>query len=82
MTIIDFRTAREKRNPEEKPDPEFVAQDQFGRPMYTYSLDYRFGDSIFSVHIFAYSFEDAEDRIKAMKESLVMAGQVYTTVPG
>lgn len=35
-------TLGERRNAAEKPDPEHIRKDDFGRPMYEFLLDYEF----------------------------------------
>jgi hypothetical protein len=76
--IIDLNAERSKRD---QPDPEFVRKDDFGRPLYTFLLSYEMGGSQWCAEIWAYSFEDAEARVAAMRESLKVDGQAYSTVP-
>jgi hypothetical protein len=38
------------------------------------------GLSTWSAKIWAYSFEDAEMRVKAMRESLAVCGQVHASI--
>jgi hypothetical protein len=71
-----------KRNERENPDPEFVRKDDFGRPMYCYALDYAMDDASWGAQIWAYSMEDAERRVEAMRSSLSLLGQMYCVVPG
>jgi hypothetical protein len=76
--IIDLNAERSKRD---QPDPEFVRKDDFGRPLYTFLLSYEMAGSQWRAEIWAYSFEDAEARVQAMRESLKVDGQAYSTVP-
>jgi hypothetical protein len=76
--IIDLNAERSKRD---QPDPEFVRKDDFGRPLYTFLLSYEMAGSQWCAEIWAYSFEDAEARVQAMRESLKVDGQAYSTVP-
>jgi hypothetical protein len=76
--VTDLTAERNKR---EQPDPEFVRKDDFGRPLYTFLLSYEMDDSRWCAEIWAYSFEDAEARVAAMRESLKVDGQAFSTVP-
>jgi len=78
MSIVDLNAERNKR---ERPDPEHVMTDEFGREMFEFICDYTMDGSKWGVHIWAYSQEDAENRIAAMRDSLTFAGQIYCTVP-
>jgi hypothetical protein len=69
------------RNKRAAPDPEFVMTDDFGRPMFAYLLSYDFNGGSWNIKLWAYSMEDAEARIQAMRESLTLDGQMFTTVP-
>ncbi|CCM77115.1 conserved hypothetical protein [Rhizobium mesoamericanum STM3625] len=75
--IIDLNAERDKRN---APDAEHIRTDQFGRQMFQYLCDYRMNDSVWSLRIWAYSQEDAEARIEAIRGSLAYLGQLYTVV--
>jgi len=75
--IIDLNAERDKRN---APDPQHILTDQFGIPMFEYLCDYRMNDSSWSLRLWAYSIEDAEAGIEAIRGSLGYLGQVYTVV--
>lgn len=76
--VIDINAERDKR---EAPDAEFRKHDDFGREMFTFLLNYEMGDgSRWSVELWAYSAEDAQNRVDAMRGSLTVCGQVYTVV--
>lgn len=77
--VIDLNA---KRNERERPDPEFVRKDDFGREMHLYLLSYDFDGSTWGgVDVWAYSMEDAQARVAAMRESLVVLGQAYAAFP-
>lgn len=76
--IIDLNA---KRNEREKPDPEFVRKDDFGRPLYCFLLDYEFDGANWSADVWAYSLEEAEKRVEAMRSSLTLKGQDMTAFP-
>lgn len=78
MTPIDLAAERDKRN---GPESDHVRRDGFGRPLFRYALSYQMGDSSWCTHVWAYSMEDAADRVAAMRSSLTLDGQVYSTVP-
>ncbi|ANL02683.1 hypothetical protein [Rhizobium phage RHEph18] len=75
----DFQKFRTERDI----DPEFIRKDDMGRPMYSFLLSYKFAGSTWGgVSIWAYSFEDAQERAKAMRESLEVLGQIGGVIPG
>lgn len=78
MTIIDLN---ERRSGNDKPDPEWVRHDDYGRPMYHYGLSYTFEDGKWAAEIWAYSMEDAQNRVDAMRQSLVLLGQTHAIIP-
>lgn len=79
MNVIDLATEREKRD---GPDPEFTYLDPMtGIRWNQYTCDYRFEDKSYAVTIWAQSFEDAEARIEAMKQTLTLGGQIYSEIP-
>ena len=76
--IIDLEAQREKRD---GPDAEFVMRDDDGRLMFVFALDYKFEGGTWSLNLWAYSQEDAEARVQAMRDSLSCAGQLYASIP-
>ena len=78
MDLIDLNAERAKR---EAPDPQFVRKDGFGRPLYTFLLSYEMDGSRWSTQLWAYSFEDAEAKVAAMRESLKVDGQLFEMAP-
>lgn len=76
--IIDLN---ERRNAAERPDPEFIRKDDFGREMFSFALSYNMGDATFGINLWAYDLADAEAKVAAMRESLRIDGQVYCVVP-
>lgn len=77
--VVDLNQARAAR---ERPDAEHVRQDQFGRPMYRFALTYEMDGSTWGADLWAYSFEDAERRVAAMRDTLGVAGQVHAEIAG
>lgn len=78
--IVDLT---ERRNAAERPDPEFIRKDDFGREMQCYCLSYTYdGKTWGGLDLWAYSMEDAEGRVAAIRESLIMMGQIFTVIPG
>lgn len=77
--VIDLN---ERRNAAERPDPEFVRKDDFGREMFCFALSYDLGDRQFGTNIWAYDLNDAEAKVAAMRESLRLDGQLYSSIPG
>ncbi len=78
MDVIDLNAERSKR---EQPDPEFVRQDEYGRPIYCFGMEYEMGDKRWSTEVWAYDWADAENRCAAMRDSLKVFGQLYGSVP-
>ena len=80
--MTDIIDLNERRNAAEKPDAEFVRKDDFGRPLYLYALSYQFdGGTWGGVDVWAYSMEDAQARVDAMRQSIVLLGQTYSILP-
>lgn len=73
--LVDFAAERAARG---APDPDCLATDAEGRPAQLYALDYRFDGRVLTLTIWASSFADAEARVAAMRESLVVVGQVVS----
>lgn len=76
--IVDLN---ERRNAAERPDEEHVRKDDFGRPLYEYLLDYAFSDGHYSTTVWAYSADDAQARVSAMRASLEYKGQLFAVMP-
>ena len=70
-----------RRNEKEKPDDDCVGTDDFGRPLYLFALEYEMPDGTYATDVWAYSFEDAEARVSAMRQSLLVLGQMHSIVP-
>ena len=63
-------------------DPEFIMTDDFGRRLYMHALSYEFNGSTWGgVTVWAYSMEDAQSRVDAMRESLTLLGQIGAIIP-
>jgi hypothetical protein len=70
---IDFQTFKAERDI----DPEFIMVDDFGRKLYAYALSYDFDGSTWGgISVWAYSMEDAQNRVNAMRENLILLGQI------
>ena len=76
--VIDLN---EKRNARELPDPEFAMKDGFGRALYTFGVEYHMDNATWSFNLWAYSFEDAERRVAAIREDGKVYGQIMETRP-
>jgi hypothetical protein len=75
--IIDLAAERNRRI---APDAEHVMHDDFGREMYRFLLTYDFSGGQWGTEMWAYSAEDAEAKVAAMRESLRVDGQVFTQI--
>lgn len=78
MAIIDLN---ERRNAKERPNADCVMVDDDGAPLYRYALEYSVEHSRWSAEIWAYSMEDAQNRVDAMRQSLVLLGQTHAIIP-
>lgn len=78
MDVIDLNTERNRR---EQPDAGCMKADDFGQPMYLFALQYQFDGKTWAAEIWAYSWDDAEARVAAMRESLAIVGQTYSVIP-
>jgi len=78
MEVIDLQS---RLNSKEGPDADCIRRDDFGREMFLFGLEYRMDGSLWSLTVLAYSREDAEARVAAMRESLAVVGQVYAMIP-
>lgn len=81
IEMTDIIDLNERRNAADKPDGDFVRKDDYGRPLFFFLLDYEMDGGHWGAEIWAYSAEDAEARVLAMRGSLTVMGQVFTTVP-
>lgn len=75
---IDLNAERNKR---EQPDPEFIRQDEYGRKLFVFLLNYEMDGKQWSTEVWAYDFADAEARVAAMRESLKVTGQLFDRIP-
>ena len=72
--INQYRTAKAQ------PDPEFVSRDDYGRALYTFLVDYDFGEKTFSFELIAYDEEDARAKIAAIRGSARYEGKLFSRV--
>ena len=77
--IIDLTAERERR---EQPSADFTRRDDFGRIMFAYSCSYEFDGGTWDIKLWAYSMDDAQARVGAMRESLALQGQIYAEIAG
>lgn len=75
--IIDLN---ERRNENERPDGAFIHRDESGREMFTFCLSYDLEGRRYGTTIIAYDWDDAQAKVSAMRESLRLDGQLFTTV--
>lgn len=75
---IDLGAARAAR---ERPDADCVRKDDYGRPLYLFALEYKMDGKTWGTDVWAYSWDDAENRVAGMRESLTVLGQIQAIVP-
>ena len=76
--IIDLEALRRSR---EAPDSDQVRKDEYGRPLYRFLLEYRVCRRTYASDVWAYDMADAEAHVAAMRESLELLGQCYSSGP-
>lgn len=74
--IIHLGAERDRRN---GPDADHVRRDDFGRPLYRFTCSYDMGDGAWALDLWAYSREDADARMDAIRRSGRVDGQVWTS---
>ncbi|NLS19888.1 hypothetical protein HGP16_25450 [Rhizobium sp. P40RR-XXII] len=79
MTVIDLQAKRSER---ERPAPDLIHIDDDGREMRTYALEYKFAGGTWAISLIAYSMQDAEERVSAMRESLMLCGELHAMING
>ena len=73
MTIVDLQQVKEQR---EAPDPDCLLRDHLGRPMGLFGFEYEVDGRKWSFRLKAYSHEDAEKHIEAIREGVTFLGQL------
>jgi hypothetical protein len=76
--VIDLT---ERRNAAAQPDPEFVRKDEYGRPLYCFTLSYQMDGSTYATEVWAYNIDEAKKRVQAMRETLTYEGQLFWCIP-
>ena len=57
-----------------------MARDEYGRPLYTFLLEYQMGGKIYETEVMAYSDAEALRHIEAVRQSLVYVGKLYSRI--
>ncbi len=73
--VIKFEVGAPK---EEKPDSDFVRYDEDGRPLYYFMIGYSMAGSSWSCRVWAYSMEDAQSRLNAIRVNGTIMGQAFS----
>lgn len=76
-SIISLTAERTKRD---APDADCIRSDSTGNQMQIYALEYRFNDRRCEAEIWAYSMQDAQSRVAAVRDSLTLIGQTVAVV--
>jgi len=64
-----------------EPDPDCVCEDAEGIPLYCFAIDYRHGGHSFTLTLWAYSWEDADERLKAIRATGAVVGKIVSVTP-
>jgi len=76
--IIDLRAERNRR---EQPDPDCMATDVYGRPVYTFLLGFEMDGVPYGAEIVAYDEGEARRKVEAMRATLAYEGKLFAQVP-
>ncbi|KKB12721.1 hypothetical protein VE25_05665 [Devosia geojensis] len=76
--VINLAEIRERNM---MPDPDCVTEDAQGIPLYCFAIDYWHGESCFTLTLWAYSWEDAEARLKAIRSTGAVVGKIVSVTP-
>ena len=76
--IINLAAEREARN---GPDRNCIRIDADGRALHLFALTYWLDERPMCLNLWAYDAVDAENRVAAMRETLVVAGQMVAREP-
>lgn len=77
MDIIDLAKLRAERD---RPDPDCRRVDEHGAELSLFALQYSMDGKTWCSELWAYSMQDAENRVKAMRASLDVLGQVHAII--
>lgn len=77
MNVVSFPRLPERRD---NPDQAFVSTDANALRLYRFALQYEMDGKRWATEIWAYSSQDAEDRVAAMRRSLMICGQLYAAI--
>lgn len=77
-TVIDLA---ERRGAREQPDAEHVRQDEYGRPLYRFGLEYQHDGAAWMLDLWAYDDADAHAKAASIGQGVRVVGQIFTTVP-
>jgi hypothetical protein len=78
IEIVDLSAIRTARD---RPDPDLICRDSFGRELRTYVLEYEMGGKRWGFSIIASSMDEAETRVVAIRDSLILCGELHRVVP-
>ena len=67
-------------NAKAEPDADCITRDQYGRPFYTFLLEYQLGDKRYGTQISAYTEAEAERHVEAMRQSLTYTGKLFSRI--
>jgi hypothetical protein len=79
MTVIDLQQIKADR---EAPDADCTERDEYGRPLYTFGIEYELDGDLYTASIIAPSLEEAERHAAAMRNGVTVYGQIYRIIPG
>lgn len=73
MSVVDLQQVKDQR---EGPDADCLLRDVWGRPMGLFGFEYVVDGKKWSFHLEAYSHDDAEKRIEAIRQGVTFLGQL------
>lgn len=75
---IDINAERTKRA---QPDAEFRSTDEYGRPYFKFTAEYRFDGRDYAIDFWALDEAEAKARVEAMRGGLQYEGQLFSSRP-
>lgn len=74
MRIIDLDQVKEERA---SPDADCLLRNSTGQRMGVFGFEYRMGDRTFVFKLDALDYEDAEERLAAIRQGVTFLGQLH-----
>lgn len=82
-SVIDLELARQHKQAikDSTPDPHLVRYDEYGRPLYCFTLEYEHQGATYGLDFWTYSEADARDHLLSMIATITYVGQKLSEIP-